>query len=186
MLRCNLAVLLAERGLKITAVSSDTKISRTTLTALANNYSQGIQFDTMNTLCNYLQITPDKLFLYSPINIEFTGADYNYPNNFAKLNFIVDTKRHFGEYCLSASLSLRITDDSLKDLDVFASLPQQEPSAHRPKDSDFISFLKALPTAFQNDIKSKVCDHLITEISKYIEVDKDISCSLYWPEEFYE
>lgn len=51
MIKCNLAVLLAERGLKLTTVSNDTGISRTTLTALANNKNSGIQFDTLNTLC---------------------------------------------------------------------------------------------------------------------------------------
>lgn len=59
MVRCNLSVLMAERGLKISRIASDTGLSRTTLTALANNYSQGIQFDTLNTLCMYLNTTPE-------------------------------------------------------------------------------------------------------------------------------
>lgn len=75
MLRCNLSVLLAERNLKITQVSKDTGISRTTLTALINNRSQGIQFDTINTLCNYLKITPDKLMSYLPLEIEISDID---------------------------------------------------------------------------------------------------------------
>ena len=62
MIVCNLAVLLAERGLKITKVSKDTGLSRTTLTALYYNRGQGIQLDTMDTLCNYLKITPNELF----------------------------------------------------------------------------------------------------------------------------
>ena len=70
MIKCNLSVLLAERNLKITKVSNDTGISRTTLTALNNNSSQGVQFETLNKLCNYLNITPDKLFLYTPYDIE--------------------------------------------------------------------------------------------------------------------
>lgn len=72
MIKCNLPVLLAERGLKITKVSNDTGISRTTLTALNNNYSQGIQFDTLNKLCNYLKISPGELFLYVPFEINFS------------------------------------------------------------------------------------------------------------------
>ena len=66
MLKCNLAVLLAERRLRITKVSKDTGISRTTLTSLANNNSQGIQFDTLNTLCSYLNIKPADFFCYVP------------------------------------------------------------------------------------------------------------------------
>lgn len=73
MLICNLAVLLAERGKNISTVSSDTGISRTTLTALSSNKSAGIQFETVNTLCSYLNISPGDLFLYSPIEIEPCG-----------------------------------------------------------------------------------------------------------------
>ncbi len=70
MLKCRLAVLLAERNLKITKVSKDTGISRTTLTSLANNFSQGIQFDTLNTLCSYLRTTPRDFFCYVPFEVE--------------------------------------------------------------------------------------------------------------------
>ena len=69
MIQCNLAVLLAERNLKISKVASDTGISRTTLTSLVNNYSQGIQFDTLNSLCVYLRITPEKLFSFAPFEV---------------------------------------------------------------------------------------------------------------------
>lgn len=37
MIKCNLNILLAERGLRISKVSNDTKITRPTLTALVNN-----------------------------------------------------------------------------------------------------------------------------------------------------
>lgn len=74
MIICNLSVLLAERGLKIAEVSRDTKISRTTLTALSSrNYkAKGIQFDTLNTLCAYLNVQPGSLFSYYPL--DFTGV----------------------------------------------------------------------------------------------------------------
>lgn len=69
MMRCNLSILLAERNLKITKVSNDTGISRTTLTSLYYNYAKGIQFDTFNTLCNYLKTTPNALISYIPVEI---------------------------------------------------------------------------------------------------------------------
>lgn len=69
MVRCNLSILLAERNLKITKVCNDTGISRTTLTNLANNYSKGIQYDTLNTLCTYLNITPSELISYITTDI---------------------------------------------------------------------------------------------------------------------
>lgn len=70
MLRCNLAILLAERNLKITKVSHDTGISRTTLTALVNNRSTGIQLDTLNALCLYLGVKPDEFLSFIPVEIK--------------------------------------------------------------------------------------------------------------------
>lgn len=69
MIHCNLSVLLAERRLKISRVAADTGISRTTLTALAYNNSQGIQMATLNTLCLYLGIQPDDLFSFYPYDL---------------------------------------------------------------------------------------------------------------------
>ena len=69
MLIPNLSVLLAERRLTISKAAQDTGISRTTLTALTSRSARGIQFDTLNRLCQYLKVTPDALFIYRPFDI---------------------------------------------------------------------------------------------------------------------
>lgn len=69
MIICNLAVLLAQRQLKITRVSNDTGISRTTLTALNQNESKGVQFETINALCQYLKVNPSNFFQYLPFDV---------------------------------------------------------------------------------------------------------------------
>lgn len=81
MIVSNLPVLLAERGLKIAEVSRDTKLSRTTLTALSsrNHMAKGIQFDTLNTLCAYLNIQPGALFSHYPL--DFTGVSIDISEN---------------------------------------------------------------------------------------------------------
>lgn len=81
MVRCNLSVLLAERNLKITKVCKDTGISRTTLTYLANNYSKGIQYDTLNTLCTYLHVSPAELISFVPVDIYITYIHRTGKNN---------------------------------------------------------------------------------------------------------
>ncbi|HHJ8663579.1 TPA: helix-turn-helix domain-containing protein, partial [Streptococcus pyogenes] len=43
---------MAERGLKIADVYEDTGISKTTLMALSENTGKGVQFDTVDKLCN--------------------------------------------------------------------------------------------------------------------------------------
>ncbi len=72
MLIPNLSVLLAERRLTLSRVAQDTGISRTTLTALTGRSAKGIQFDTLNTLCKYLKVTPDALFIYRPFDLSLT------------------------------------------------------------------------------------------------------------------
>lgn len=71
MIRNNLSLLLAERGLKATKVSFDTGIARSTLSKIVNNASEKIDYSTINSLCNYLKITPCDFFEYSPIEVDF-------------------------------------------------------------------------------------------------------------------
>ena len=63
MIHCNLNVLMAQRNLKITDVHNATGLSRTTLTSLAYGHAKGIQFDTLSTLCDCLQVSPYELLL---------------------------------------------------------------------------------------------------------------------------
>lgn len=71
MIMNRLSLLLAERQLKITRVSNDTKISRTTLTSLMKNESRMIQLETINTLCLYLDVTPGDLLEFIPHNFSY-------------------------------------------------------------------------------------------------------------------
>lgn len=66
MIKNNFNLLMAERQMKITRISNDTGISRTTLTALSQETNKGVQLDTLNTLCNYFNITPCDFFDYIP------------------------------------------------------------------------------------------------------------------------
>lgn len=84
MVICNLDALLRERHLKISKVAADTRISRTTLTALCNNAGKGIQFDTANTLCIYLGIGMEQLFTTLPYDLTVEKStvvfeDFPYP-----------------------------------------------------------------------------------------------------------
>lgn len=75
MIESNLSVLLAERNLRISKVSSDTGISRTTLTALCNDYTGGIKFDTLDVLCKYLKIEPAEFFNFTPYEYNISLKD---------------------------------------------------------------------------------------------------------------
>lgn len=72
MIFCNLKTLLAQRNITISKISSDTKLSRTTITSLCSNKSGGIQFDTLDTICSYLKVLPNEVILFSPYQIDFS------------------------------------------------------------------------------------------------------------------
>ena len=69
MMLSNLSVIMAQRKIKIAELSKITGISRTTLTSLYYNSGNGVQFDTLNKLCEALRTTPGELLLYHPFEI---------------------------------------------------------------------------------------------------------------------
>ena len=73
MLKSNLSVLMAERGLKVVDLYNVTGISKNTLMSLSENTSKGVQFETVDKLCNYLGVTPADFFVYAPyiVDIKF-------------------------------------------------------------------------------------------------------------------
>lgn len=50
----NLSTLLGTKRIRISDVARDTKISRTTLTALYYDKGEAVSFRVLETLCNYL------------------------------------------------------------------------------------------------------------------------------------
>lgn len=70
MIKCNLAEILARRELKIRDVSEATGVSRTTLTALNYNQGKGVQFETLDKICTFLDISPGELFSHFPFEFK--------------------------------------------------------------------------------------------------------------------
>lgn len=64
MIKSNLPVLLASRLLRMSDVIRDTGISRPTLTNLYYGKGKGINYDTLNKLCTYLDVTPGELLTF--------------------------------------------------------------------------------------------------------------------------
>jgi len=81
VITCNLKKVLVEKNLRITKVSKDTGISRQTITALANHTNQGIQFNTLNKLLNYLQVNVEELITYQREVSSNRGMNITFPIN---------------------------------------------------------------------------------------------------------
>ncbi|MGY3750992.1 helix-turn-helix domain-containing protein [Vagococcus acidifermentans] len=65
MIKIKLREILDNKRITITQLHDLTGISRSTLTLLANNESKGIQFETLDSLCIALEVTPAELFYFT-------------------------------------------------------------------------------------------------------------------------
>lgn len=76
MILSNLSTILGKKKLKISDLIKNTGISRPTLTALYYNHGKGINFDTLDTLCNYLNLNPGDLLSFYNIDINDIHIPY--------------------------------------------------------------------------------------------------------------
>lgn len=182
MLRNNLSVLLAERQLRISKVSNDTGISRTTLTSLTTNNSKMVQLETINKLCQSLNVSVAQFFEYVPFDFDYTfdqgeidsSSDYKHGEplcfnsslfiNVSENNNHIDTielqgyTEHYGynNDTLLVGVGLRLSDnEQLKRLQLF---------------------LERLSVAFIEDIKKDIESVIVDTLkNSYIDgVDADI------------
>lgn len=64
----NLSRILGERLLKISAVHEATGISKTTLTAIYYQRSANVQLETLQKICDFLQVPLSELIEYDPMD----------------------------------------------------------------------------------------------------------------------
>lgn len=119
MIKCNLAVLMAERGLNIQDVSNATKLSRTTISALVNENGKGIQFDTMNDLCELLKVTPGQLFTHISLSneiqlISFDDVSIDEKWHSEPIDEKNDLETHELNITCTATLDIKIIQNSLR------------------------------------------------------------------------
>lgn len=71
MLRNRLKELMSERNLKASRVANDIpNLSRNTINTVANNKGKMLQLETINSLCEYLEISPSDFFEYLPFDVD--------------------------------------------------------------------------------------------------------------------
>ncbi|WP_251424513.1 helix-turn-helix domain-containing protein [Veillonella agrestimuris] len=117
MIIFRLKEILAENGYSITFLSKVSGISRPTLTAIANNESKGVQLDTLDTICKYLNITINDLIIH--IGFEFKASILEINNNTGYIKI----RLHIAHYHFDAHASMdtslsNVTIDDIDNLDV--------------------------------------------------------------------
>lgn len=158
MVKCNLSVLLAEKRLTISKVSKDTGLSRTTLTALSTGSSSGIQFDTLDTLCTYLNVTPERLFAFAPVNVTVLGTSIVGTN--VQVEFeIVENGLPYRAKILGGMADALDEVHIVFDLSTFGDYDVPEMRA--------IVLLRKLPPLLFNSIDRTVQEHLHSLIGQF-------------------
>lgn len=173
MLIPNLAVLLAERRLTLSKVSEDTRISRTTLTSLASRSAKGVQFDTLNTLCQYLKVPPEALFIYLPFDLSLSASGRL---GHSEIAFTVTRSGESERFALDCDARPRFApgDPSrLEGLSLRLALPEGA-------DPAIVDLLHALPASVLADLELELFARFDRSVGAALAPD-DYSPSLRWP-----
>lgn len=197
MINCKLGVLMAQKQLKITRISNDTGISRTTLTALKQNESKGIQFDTLNILCQYLECNPGDFFEYLPFDvtpvvslenepvIKKSGDDTNTVHidttikdlEFDLLLYKNQTSEFSGTIKKVFELEIRLNNETTfygndpNEISFITLLGQSDSKNSFEKQiNDFKKFwTEELTPSFQQELKKKIMDKCLATFKEEIE-----------------
>ena len=68
MIKLNLPVLFAQKGMRVSDAEKKIVLARSTLYRLYNNEAPRIDFDSIEKLCKLLDCTPNDLFIISDEN----------------------------------------------------------------------------------------------------------------------
>lgn len=197
MIKNNFNELVAQRKLKITRVSNDTGISRPTLNALTRDDGKGIQYDTLNTLCNYFSITPCEFFSYIPYDIQYNfdiideqgevidqRDELEYTTQKKALLFInvfdnKGLKKHTFEilyfvlttYNTTVDVDVNNFGEILSEIKGNSSKVILDQKQFENGDNEFIIFLKQLEVQWQTKIIDDIMQYMTKDINKKVDGD---------------
>ncbi|KAB2278194.1 helix-turn-helix transcriptional regulator [Staphylococcus epidermidis] len=163
MIQSRLSVLMAERGLKIADLYEETGISKTTLMAITENNGKGVQYDTVDKLCNFLGVTPCEFFEYSPylmnVDVVKNSSDTNIPTdfeitiknqNYEKLFYLVNIIYSGDSY------DIPVKKDEYKS---FINVGLQESDHYN--NEEFYNFISNLTISFRTDFINKMINTIV-------------------------
>lgn len=192
MIKSNLAIVMAEKKIKISELSRKTGISRVTLTSLYYNNSGGIQFDTLNNLCNFLSVKPSDILVYYPFDYKIKDL---YPhidgiNNF-KIEYIINNKTFSCSLEIELFVEKKIEpeDDAggIIITDVFISVYLSEQFDFADSEIElsesarhFQKFFNTLPSDIKNDMESYIITSCFDEISNSYYIDEESNINFEW------
>lgn len=172
MIQSRLSVLMAERGLKISDLYEETGISKTTLMAIAENTGKGVQYDTVDKLCNFLGVTPCEFFEYSPYLVRFEmhkiNSDQNLPVDYSITikNQNYEKLFYFNVFIYSGnSFDIPVRKDQFK---AYINVSLQ--GSDHYSDEDFYNFISNLTISFRTDFINKLIASISSLLLEFEEV----------------
>lgn len=176
MLRSNLSILLAERDLKISELYEMTGISKTTLLALSENKGKGVQFDTIDKICNALGVTPNEFFDYCPYIIDLRDYEDRYNENMF-LELFVSNKNYRKSFYMSYYFDNTSSSPVNTDNEILLTCYLSDTDAYT--DTEFFSIIDTMSIAFQKQLIESIKEKIIAftqqkrEFSYYSYQEKD-------------
>ncbi|UXR31207.1 helix-turn-helix transcriptional regulator [Staphylococcus simulans] len=165
MIKSRLSVLMAERGLKIADLYEETGISKTTLMAIAENTGKGVQFDTVDKLCNFLGVTPCEFFDYSPYIVETQKSNF-IEGNLKGIEIKIKKQNYEKEF----NLDLYVYSGNSYDIpfkkgefDYYITLGLQ--SSDHYTDDEFYKFLSNMNISFRTDFINKLIKEVKSQLA---------------------
>lgn len=188
MIRTKLRSLMEDRDLNIKLLNLATGISRTTLSNFLNDITKGIQFDTLNQLCQYLEVSPADFFEYVPFDMEFkvevvlSNPDEDTPEAVGakqSANEGVFSWPVYGRLLISEKDTSQIVQYSGYAM-TSSAYDEDEPLDISLKISDdnadlVNSYFNQLSTAFQTDIKRRLATQVRASFLENVKHSNEFS-----------
>lgn len=176
MIRNNLSVLLSERNMKSSVLSAKTGISKNTISSLTNNDGKMIQLETINKICQVLDIKPGDFFSYLPYDFEFIFSFEDVSPTFERndtyeLDSFSFERLNFDFFVKVYKANKEIYFFELQPKEITVSNRQINITFFRFGQSynSFKDFWETIPIAFQTDISKKINTQFYTELSVFLE-----------------
>ncbi|UTH13026.1 helix-turn-helix domain-containing protein [Macrococcus equipercicus] len=180
MIVCTLKEVMNQRNVKVSDIVRDTKVTRPTITALYNNRSKGIQFETMEKLCNYLNVNPNQLFTVSDLEVDYSLIN-DLEERIGTLKKVVALKMDNGinTHTVFFDLTILATNSEDKEIIVEADhIPYDEIgflefifSVNENTDKEALEYLNSLRGSIKNHILGTLNDGIGNSIISKYEID---------------
>lgn len=176
MIQSRLSILMAERGLKISDIYEETGISKTTLMAVSENSGKGVQFDTVDKLCNFLGVTPCEFFEYSPYLISYKMINSEKNKDVLKsFEITIKNQNYEKDFYIDISVySGNSYDIPVKTGDFDWYLSVQLESSEHYTDSEFFGFVDNLSISFRTEFINKLITGVKNQLKGILAMDLEI------------